>query len=184
MPVTTRPSPSKVGENADREIAFDDNRAIFKAVTSDRRSRSPFEADPRQSSATSSTLRSFRFGTGFDGLPILASSINPNSTLNGEFTGGTVSIYDNGFINGVIRAFNQDLHLVIRPNDVWQAIVLQFSFFVNGNAESLWKIFVAHEGKRKLTIDFTPVPLSELDFGEVAEICLYHPRECHRCRAA
>ncbi|KAL6832050.1 hypothetical protein V8C40DRAFT_237738 [Trichoderma camerunense] len=167
MPVTTRPSPSKVGRNADEEIAFEDDESIFGAVTSG--CRSPYKEDSRQSSPTSSTPEIPLFGTGFDGLPIIASSINPKSTSNGESTEGTVSIYDNGFVNGVIRAFNQDLHLVIRPDDVWQAILLQFSLFVNGNAESLRKMFVTHEGKRVVTVEFTPDPISGLDFGKVAQ---------------
>ena len=38
------------------------------------------------------------------------------------------------------------------PDDVWLAILVQFNFFVNGNAELLRKNFVSHEGKEKLTV--------------------------------
>ncbi|KAI0454622.1 hypothetical protein F5B21DRAFT_474478 [Xylaria acuta] len=167
MPVTTRPSPSKVGKNRDREIAFNaDDTTVFDTVTSN--CHSPYERDPRRPPAISSTSRSF-CNTGFRGFPIIVSSIHPKSTINTEPTKNTVSIYNNGFIDGLIRAFNQDLHLIIRPDDVWQAILSQFSLFVNGNSERLRHMFVTHEGKRKLTIDLTTMNLSELNLGKVSQ---------------
>jgi hypothetical protein len=36
--------------------------------------------------------------------------------------------YGNGFVNGVIRAFEQDLHLILRPDDIWLAILTQYVF--------------------------------------------------------
>ncbi|KAF7377319.1 hypothetical protein MSAN_00152500 [Mycena sanguinolenta] len=59
----------------------------------------------------------------------------------------------NGFVNTVVSAWSQHYALVIRPDDVWLAIISQFSFYVNGNAELLRANFVAHEGKKKLTVD-------------------------------
>ncbi|KAG9309556.1 hypothetical protein JVU11DRAFT_10535 [Chiua virens] len=58
----------------------------------------------------------------------------------------------NGFVNTVVEAYSKHHALVIRPDDVWLAILTQFSFFVNGNAEALRKVFVAHEGKRELVV--------------------------------
>ncbi|KAG9309542.1 hypothetical protein JVU11DRAFT_10520 [Chiua virens] len=58
----------------------------------------------------------------------------------------------NGFVNTVVEAYNNHHALIIRPDDVWLAILTQFSFFVNGNAETLRSVFVAHEGKRGLEI--------------------------------
>ncbi|KAJ6456679.1 hypothetical protein C8R45DRAFT_913864 [Mycena sanguinolenta] len=58
----------------------------------------------------------------------------------------------NGFVNTVVTAWGEHRALIIRPDDVWLAIIAQFSFFVNGNAELLRANFVAHEGKRTLTI--------------------------------
>ncbi|KAF8350485.1 hypothetical protein F5887DRAFT_939463 [Amanita rubescens] len=58
----------------------------------------------------------------------------------------------NGFVNTVIDAYNKHRALIIRPDDVWLAILVQFNFFVNGNAELLRKNFVSHEGKEKLTV--------------------------------
>ncbi|KAJ7686653.1 hypothetical protein B0H17DRAFT_1071411 [Mycena rosella] len=58
----------------------------------------------------------------------------------------------NGFVNTVIEAYNKHHALVIRPDDVWLAILSQFNFFVNANAELLRANFVAHEGKKELII--------------------------------
>ncbi|KAJ7749806.1 hypothetical protein DFH07DRAFT_828430 [Mycena maculata] len=71
---------------------------------------------------------------------------------------------DNGFVNTVIRAYNDHHALVIRPDDVWLAILGQFNFFVNANAEVLRASFVAHEGQRELEIGAVGTHLS-VDFG-------------------
>ena len=58
----------------------------------------------------------------------------------------------NGFVHTVIEAYNRHRALIVRPDDVWLAILTQFCFFVNGNAEDLRNVFVAHEGKKELVI--------------------------------
>jgi hypothetical protein len=58
----------------------------------------------------------------------------------------------NGFVSTVLDAYLQHNHLVLRPEDVWFAILVQFSFYVNNHAEKLRKYFVDHAGKKKLEI--------------------------------
>jgi len=58
----------------------------------------------------------------------------------------------NGFVDTALCAYNDHHHLVIRPDDVWIAIISQFNLFVNANAEQLRHLFVAHDGKKELTI--------------------------------
>ena len=58
----------------------------------------------------------------------------------------------NGFVATAIEAYNNHRNLIIRPDDVWLAIMTQFSFFVNANSEELRNMFVAHEGKRELEV--------------------------------
>ncbi|PTB79817.1 hypothetical protein M440DRAFT_1437012 [Trichoderma longibrachiatum ATCC 18648] len=77
--------------------------------------------------------------------------------------------YNNGFVEGIIRAFQQDLHLVLRPDDVWLATMVQFSFYVNGHAEEMRRFFVDHEGKKKLAIDTGAMSPLSVDFGEIAQ---------------
>ncbi|KAH9855392.1 hypothetical protein C2E23DRAFT_883330 [Lenzites betulinus] len=73
----------------------------------------------------------------------------------------------NGFVFTVLRAYGSHHHLVIRPDDVWVAILTQFSFYVNAHAEELRAYFVAHEGKQGLTVN-AKVKNGEIDFGQFA----------------
>jgi len=59
---------------------------------------------------------------------------------------------ENGFVDAVTTAYNGHHHLVIRPDDVWQAIITQFSFYVNANAEKLRNKFVNFEKKENLMV--------------------------------
>ncbi|KAJ7640044.1 hypothetical protein DFH06DRAFT_1053112 [Mycena polygramma] len=73
-----------------------------------------------------------------------------------------------GFVSTVVAAYNQHHALVLRPDDVWLAILCQFNFFVNANAELLRASFVAHDGKRNLVISE-----ETQDFGEMARMMAY-----------
>jgi hypothetical protein len=68
----------------------------------------------------------------------------------------------------LLEAYTKDRALVIRPDDVWLAIMSQFNFFVTAHAEPLRASFVAHEGKRELVIDARPKNRYQLDFGRLA----------------
>jgi hypothetical protein len=74
----------------------------------------------------------------------------------------------NGFVHTVTDAYNNHNALSIRPDDVWLTIVIQFSFFINGNAELLRSQFVAHDGKKELVITANGTKHT-VDFGAVAE---------------
>lgn len=71
---------------------------------------------------------------------------------------GTIVACENGFVYSVLRAWQQHLHLELRPDDVWLAVLVQFSFFINapGRAEALRHHFVTHDGQRALVVDVGP----------------------------
>ncbi|KAF9354054.1 hypothetical protein BGX26_008129 [Mortierella sp. AD094] len=75
--------------------------------------------------------------------------------------------HSNGFVGTALQAYNKHHHLVIRPDDVWIAILTQFNSFVNANAETLRHLFVAHEDQKMLTILTQENPLTA-DFGNFA----------------
>jgi hypothetical protein len=75
-------------------------------------------------------------------LPILHSSIEPFGTKLED----CIILYG----NGIICAFQQDLHFVLRPDDVRLAVMTQCSFYVN--AEELRDEFVNHKGKEELEV--------------------------------
>ena len=147
MPVTTYPSPLKVGENRDDGVTT-------AGALLEKTSRAWCNANKRARTNKRS---------GPEDRPVLHTSFSEH--LNGDL----IIPYSNGFVDGVLRAFNQDLHLVLRPDDVWLAILTQFNFFVNGKAEILRSQFVSHEGKKVLAIDVTPFPLKSIDVGKFAQ---------------
>lgn len=78
----------------------------------------------------------------------------------------TVAPLKYGFVQTVLRAWQQHLHLELRPDDVWLAVLVQLSFLVNGRAEALRGHFVAHEGKKKLIVDGRKFgSIEEVDMG-------------------
>lgn len=71
--------------------------------------------------------------------------------------------HENGFVHTILKAYNHHHKLIIRPDDVWLAIVVQFGLYVNGNAEELRHIFVSHEGKKQLVV-YQNATLATADF--------------------
>lgn len=61
----------------------------------------------------------------------------------------------NGFVNTLLEAYNQHHNLVIRPDDVWGAIIIQFSFYVTKHLEEFREKFIEFPGKKRLEIDIT-----------------------------
>lgn len=81
-----------------------------------------------------------------------------------DFSEGHISPSDNGLVWAAHDAYSQHHHLVIRPEDVWFAILTQLSFYINGHAEELRSFFVAHEGQEHLQLY-----VDQLDFASVAD---------------
>ncbi|CAH0048149.1 unnamed protein product [Clonostachys solani] len=147
MPVTIRPQPEKAGVNTDRVVS---SSGELLAVTSKEWTAArPGRTNKRQGPEDRLVLRS-----SFENLEASSASIIP---------------YSNALVDGIIRAFEQDLHLVLRPDDVWLAILVQFNFYVNANAEDLRHLFVTHKEKELLELDMRPEPLRDIDFQQASE---------------
>jgi len=58
-----------------------------------------------------------------------------------------------GLCSTIVDAYNTHHELVLKPDDVWQAIVTQFSFYVNANGEALRDRFVDFQGKKTLVVN-------------------------------
>lgn len=56
---------------------------------------------------------------------------------------------------------------MLRPDDVWQAILTQFSFYVQGHAEQLRDRLVDFQGKKTLAIEADGT-LFTFDHGDLA----------------
>ncbi|GAM17474.1 hypothetical protein SAMD00019534_006490, partial [Acytostelium subglobosum LB1] len=63
-----------------------------------------------------------------------------------------ISLGNNSFVQSAVYAYNQHMHLVVRPDDVWLALITQFSFYVNAHSDKLRDKFVAFDDKKELEI--------------------------------
>ena len=76
----------------------------------------------------------------------------------------------NGLVHSIIRAYSDHHHLILRPEDIWFAIVGQFSRYVNHHAEELRQHFVSHADKKELAIGYDyPAGRSSFDFRVFAK---------------
>lgn len=80
--------------------------------------------------------------------------------LGSSFRPGERTQYrSNGFVNTVTDAYNYHYNLIIRPDDVWIAIISQLGFHINAHPEEFRHRFVAHDKKRELIVI---IPVTEL----------------------
>ncbi|KAK1762323.1 hypothetical protein QBC33DRAFT_501428 [Phialemonium atrogriseum] len=73
------------------------------------------------------------------------------SSFGGDlFCDNHISASTNGFLYTLFNAYSDHLHVTLRPEDVWFAILTQLSFYINAHAEELRSYFVAHDGTKEL----------------------------------
>eukprot|EP00438_Fugacium_kawagutii_P035463 Skav216644 [mRNA] locus=scaffold1255:226827:227936:+ [translate_table: standard] len=72
-----------------------------------------------------------------------------------------------GLVSTVVLAYNTHHHLVLRPDDFWQAILTQLSFYIQARAEALRDRIVDFQGKKTLVIRMGGT-LFSADFGRFA----------------
>ncbi len=65
-------------------------------------------------------------------------------------TSAHVTASENGFVWSAFHAYSSHHHLMLRPEDIWFAILTQLSFYINAHAEELRAFFVPHAGKKEL----------------------------------
>ena len=64
----------------------------------------------------------------------------------------TTGTSSNGMVGTLMAAYNSHAPLVLRPDDLWVAIVSAFGYYVNTHAEVMRRTFVEHDGKKDLTV--------------------------------
>lgn len=62
------------------------------------------------------------------------------------------ALFSNGFIGGILDAYNNHYNLSLRPDNVWIAILTQFSLYMNNNSEAMREKIVSHSGKIDLKV--------------------------------
>lgn len=75
----------------------------------------------------------------------------------------------NGFVQTVEYAYSSHHNLVIRPDDVWLAIMIQFSAYVQSHADELQSKLMRHVTEEKIVLTLsTDKDVKEIDQGEAA----------------
>ncbi|KAK5630228.1 hypothetical protein RRF57_005943 [Xylaria bambusicola] len=92
--------------------------------------------------------------------------IQSSYPLSGD-SNRAISPCDNGLVRTVFQAYTSHHHLILRPEDIWFAILTQFSFHVNANSEALRRKFVAHDGKVGLILRQYFDSLASIDYGDM-----------------
>jgi len=93
----------------------------------------------------------------------IAGKILQTSPIDDVYT----SSHENGFVGTLFKCYNSHHNVTIRPDDVWIAILTQFSRYVETNAEELRNKFVNFGGKKKV---FVSMPsLMTADYGLIAK---------------
>ncbi|KAK5574417.1 hypothetical protein RB653_009692 [Dictyostelium firmibasis] len=85
-----------------------------------------------------------------------------NSSLNEK----SKFIGCNSFFHSAVKAFSEHHELSIRPDDVWMAILNNFSTYVNKYAEEMRDSFVDFDGKKLLTVE-TNYPILRTPFDNL-----------------
>ena len=73
----------------------------------------------------------------------------------------------NGLLDAAIAAWNNHHHLVLRPDDIWIAIISQLGFFIDKHAEELRSFFVEHKGQKQLEV-VQDALIDKADYGTFA----------------
>jgi len=58
----------------------------------------------------------------------------------------------NGFVDAVCMAYNEHHHLILRPDDVWLAIMVQFAAYVEKNSTELRSKLVSFDDVKELVV--------------------------------
>ncbi|KAF9025225.1 hypothetical protein BDZ89DRAFT_1068424 [Hymenopellis radicata] len=118
-------------------------------VTPELKPRAVHRNDRLTSQSASDLLtRSARVGY-YRGLPPCAEFLQSSIT---DATARETIPQHNGFVDTVVKAYSSHHDLVIRPEDLWLAIIVQFSLYVNAHSEEMREHFVTQQGVKTLTI--------------------------------
>jgi len=92
----------------------------------------------------------------------------------------TQDSYGHSLYSAFVSAYNKHEDVVISPDDIWLTIAMEFSVYVNRNAEALRKFFVSHDGKMKLTVTTGNETGEDQwdEFFRVDHSCHYEEHEC------
>ncbi len=111
---------------------------IFEEVT-------PEKYNPRYSNLDTCIHRKKFFNNKFDTILKMSES-EPQFNLSLPSLG-------NGLLGTIYNAYSQHVPLVLRPDDIWIAIITSFGNYVKNHSEEMRNCFVDHAGRKELVIN-------------------------------
>ncbi|KAK5580493.1 hypothetical protein RB653_000512 [Dictyostelium firmibasis] len=92
---------------------------------------------------------------------------NTKKVLKSSLKPGLKSVGVNSFVHSAWKAYNNHHHLIISPDNIWMAILTQFSLYVNKNSEKLRTNFVDFKGEKTLVVK-TDFPILNAPFDKLS----------------
>lgn len=83
----------------------------------------------------------------------LFNTFRTHSTSNKNLKRYTGKLTDNNFFNAFYLAYVLHSDIMLSPDDIWIAITIGFSNYVNENSEKLRDLIVDFEGKKGIVIE-------------------------------
>lgn len=77
-----------------------------------------------------------------------------------------------GLTGSVLTAYSNHYKLVLKPDNFWQAVLTQFGYYVEANAEQLRHRIVDFQGQRKLHVILPEGTLYDYDYESATGIML------------
>ena len=90
-----------------------------------------------------------------------------SSVSDEKLSSSHISPSTNGLVYSIFRAWSDHHHLVVRPDDIWCAVLSQLNFYINAHAEEVRSVFVPHQDRKNLKV-IESGTLQTADFGGVA----------------
>lgn len=111
----------------------------------------------------------------FETFNFLQQISNTTMFLQGtDFSASSSNLFLNGSSTSLLHtaysAYKNHNNLVFRPDDIWLAILTQFSHYVNKNSEELRHLFVSFsEGKKELWVNYTSITVDIVPFDDMID---------------
>ena len=96
-------------------------------------------------------------------IEIMHSSFTDDFARNQNVNGSA-----NGLVQAIIEAYHEHRMVIIRPDDVWLAILTQFNHYVNANAEELRETIWSRKHQKTLSVH-CDLPLGGYDWEHFPE---------------
>ena len=102
------------------------------------------------------------------GMRLLKKQKTSATAIQGSAQAPKVVMVPSGLASVILSAYNGHHNLILRPDDVWQAVLTRFSLYMKSHAEKLRNSLVTFRGQKELRVKTDEKRLVDADFGRMA----------------